>query len=126
MKRILALILMLTMAVFCFASCASIEKYEDKLDDADYEVEEVKVKELKSALKDLKLDIDDYKVKEIIEAMGDEGEYVMVIKCGIFKSGKLVEDLQKAFKKNDIDRKVEKKGAYVFVGTKKGIKAATK
>ena len=127
MKKIIALILVLTMALFCFASCTSISKYEDKLEDEDYEVETVKTKEIKSQLKEMKLDIDDYKIKEIIEAYSEDGDYVMVVQCGSAGKAKtLVKDLEKAFKKNDIDNKVDSKGKFVFVGDKSAIKDAMK
>ncbi len=126
MKKIIALMLLLCMSVFVLASCANISKFEDKLEDEDYEVDSVKEKEVKAFLKTLKLDIDDYKVKDTIEAESEDGDTVIIIKCGMFKSGKLVKDLEKAFKKNDIGYKVDKKGAYVFFGDKSAIKDAMK
>lgn len=128
MKRILALILMLCLSVLCFASCASISKFEDKLDDADYDVDttddEDDIEELFEALD---LDYDDYKVKEVLMAYNEEYESVTIIKCGMFKAGKLVKDLEDAYEELEIDdMKIEKKGSCVLVGSKKAIKAATK
>ena len=128
MKRILALILMLTMAVFCFASCASISKFEDKLDDADYEVEVMDDEDdIEAMFESLDLDYDDYKVKEILVAYSEDGESVSIIKCGMFKAGKLVKELEEIYEELEVDdMKIEKKGSCVIVGTKKAIKAATK
>ena len=128
MKRIIALILMLTLAVFCLASCTNISKYEDKLEDEDYETDTIKEKEVKAMLKQFKLDIDDYKIKEAIEAMNEDGDEVTIFQCGSAgKAKSLAEDLEKAFKKNDIDGiKIDTKGKFVFVGDKSAIKDAQK
>ena len=126
MKRILALILMLTLAVFCFASCASISKFEDKLDDADYEVEVMDDEDdIEAMFESLDLDYDDYKVKEILTAYNEDYESITIIKCGMFKAGKLVKELEDALEDMK-DIKIEKKGSCVLIGSKKAIKDATK
>ena len=129
MKRILALMLMLALTVLCFVSCGNVSKYEDKLEDEDYEVEVIDDEdEIEEMFEMLDLDYSDYKVKEILSAYNEDGESVTIIKCGAFKAGKLVKEIEDAME--DLEdligdsMKVEKKGSLVFMGTKKGIKAA--
>ncbi len=128
MKKILALMLMLCMTALCFVSCASISKFEDKLEDADYEVEVIDDEDdIEAMFETLDLDYDDYKVKEILTAANEDFESVSIIKCGMFKAGKLAKDIEEFFEESELDEmKVEKKGSCVLIGSKKAIKAATK
>ena len=97
MKRILALILMLCMSVLCFASCASISKFEDKLDDADYEVDTTDDEDdIEDLIEVFDLDYDDYKVKVILYGVFMSRD-VFVIKCSSSSNAKkLKSDMNEA------------------------------
>ena len=142
MKKIISLLLILTMAVFCFASCGSSKKddeksssykmsdFEKNLEKEDYEVEVTDDEdEIEEMFEMLNLDYSDYKVKEILVAYNEDGESVTIIKCGSEKNAdKLSDDMKDSLE--DLEdllgdtMQIKVEGSFVLIGTKTAINAA--
>ena len=99
MKKILALILTLSLTLLCFASCGSKDKdedeykisdFEENLEDAGYTVESIEDSEgISEMFEALGLENDDYKVKAILSGVNMSSyNIVLVIKCSSSSNAK--------------------------------------
>ena len=132
MKKILALILTLSLTLLCFASCGSKDKdedeykisdFEENLEDAGYTVESIDdSEEISEMFEDLGLENDDYKVKAILSGVNMSSlNVVIVIKCSSSSNAKkLKSDMNEASAElgeimGSMEIKVE--GSFVILGS---------
>lgn len=139
MKKILALILTISLTLLCFASCGSKDKdedeykisdFEENLEDAGYTVESIEdSEEISEMFEDLGLENDDYKVKAILSGVNMSSlNVVVVIKCSSSSNAKkLKSDMNEASAElGEImgDMEIKAEGSFVILGSDSAIDAA--
>ena len=139
MKKILALILTISLTLLCFASCGSKDKdedeykisdFEENLEDAGYTVESIEdSEEISEMFEDLGLENDDYKVKAILSGVNMSSlNVVVVIKCSSSSNAKkLKSDVNEASAElGEImgDMEIKAEGSFVILGSDSAIDAA--
>ena len=139
MKKILALILTISLTLLCFASCGSKDKdedeykisdFEENLEDAGYTVESIEdSEEISEMFEDLGLENDDYKVKAILSGVNMSSlNVVVVIKCSSSSNAKkLKSDMNEASAElGEImgDMEIKAEGSFVILGSDSASDAA--
>lgn len=147
MKKIITLILAMTMVILSFASCSfshssssdlNMSDFAENLEDANFVTEYVDEDEIQELFDDLDLDPDDYSVEDMLSAFSHKvSDTISIVKCGSESEAKdFKKDIKKAYEKLfedleeenefllDIDIEFEIYGTYVLIGTSNAIEIA--
>ena len=118
--RILSLALMLAMIAFVFASCASMETYEKRLDDAGYDVDFYNASTIELVNGVFESEGEDYRVISAISAENKKN-YVFIYEFGSSSEAKAFYEDESSDGYYD---KVEIKGSMVIMGTEAAVDTA--
>lgn len=138
MKKIITLILALTMALLSFTACGNSKKDDDdekysisdfkkNLENAGYAVVNVDEDQIDQMFDMLKLDDDDYKIKKAITASNSNTNVIHIFETSSTSNAKkLANDLEAAFDDAGYFFTIEKEGSFVLTGDPVSIEDAKK